>query len=406
MRPHRVAPARRRSRISPGGGTTGSARLRAAFLATAAAVLAVAPTAAQEPDSAAPATPPPASRPALSIKVLLDLDHTYISREEAEEDPGFSLRRVRVITQGALNDRTSIRVLLEPSGLALGPTGAAPFRGVPLVEALVEHRILSGPVLRAGQQRLPFGLAASTGAPSLPLPEYPQATHILMQRVSIFRDIGVSLAGRAGALELAGGIFNGAGINVPSDNNRGRDVLGRASFAFRPGLSIGASGWRGRSGELYAPDDTPRRTFHDDARFVRWGLDARAARGPVHLTAEYLFDRTEHNPGAVNPTPGGRDVDRSGWYAMGAYRLPGGVELAARYDRWDPDRALSSDGSTLYVGGVQWYLFETTAPDDPVLGRPLNRARSHSRLMLFAEHLDADTGPSTTTWRVRWELFY
>jgi hypothetical protein len=406
MGPDPAGHSRRRRGRSRGRRRACLRSTRAAALCTVAALLAAAPGSGQEPDSTAPATPPPASRPALSIKVLLDLDHTFVSREDGEEDPGFSLRRVRIITQGALNDRTSIRVLLEPSGLALGPTGAAPFRGVPLVEALVEHRILSGLTVRAGQQRLPFGLAASTGAPSLPLPEYPQATHILMQRVSIFRDIGVSVAGRTGALEIAGGVFNGAGINVPSDNNRARDVLGRASFALRPGLSIGASGWRGRTGELYAPDEAPRRTFYDDARFARWGIDARAARGPVHVTAEFLFDRTEHNPGAVNPTPGARDVDRSGWYLMGAYRLRDDLELAARYDRWDPDRALSSDGTTAYVGGIQWYLFETTAPDDPVLGRPLNRARSHSRLMLFAEHLDPRTAPSATTWRLRWELFY
>jgi hypothetical protein len=169
---------------------------------------------------------------------------------------------------------------------------------------------------------------------------------------------------------------------------------------------VGASGWRGRSGELYAPDGEPRRTFHDDASFLRWGADSRLARGRLQLAAEYLHDRTRHNPNAVNPTPGGETLERSGWYAMAALRPLRRLELVARYDRWDPDHALRADESTEYVVGVLGYILEAAAPADPRLGLPLNPARRHSRLMLFLEHLDPEAAPSTTTARLRWELFY
>ena len=342
----------------------------------------------------------------LDLKALLDLDYTVVESDTAAADPGFGLRRVRLITQGTLGGRVGYRVLLEPSGLALGPAGAAPFRGVPLVEAAVEYRAAPTATLRFGQQRLPYGLAASTGAPSLPTPEFPRATHLLVQRVSIFRDIGLSVFGRAAGLEYGVGVFNGAGINVAADNNRVRDVLGRVSYAVRPGWTLGISGWRGRSGALYAPDGVPRRTFYDDASFRRWGVDTRLARGPLHLAAEYLHDRTEHNPDAVSATPAGRSVERSGWYLLAAFRLVPRLEVVGRYDRWDPDRAVAADETTEYVGGIQWYLLEAPVLEDSRLGRALNYARRHSRIMLFAEHLDAEASHSVTILRLRWQLFY
>lgn len=378
-------------------------RIAVTVLALAAAPAMAQAAGGQVPDSTAP--PPSAPRASIDLKVLIDADMRTEWHEKDVTGPGFGLRRVRLITQGTLGDRSTFRVLLEPSGLALGPEGAAPFRGVPLVEAVLDYRLGGGLVLQAGQLRVPFGLSASTVAPSLPTPEYPLATRVLIQRVSVFRDIGVALAGRVGALEYSGSLFNGAGINVGSDNNEVRDVAGRVTWALVPGWTAGVSAWAGRTGELYAPGDSPQATFFDDAPFRRWAVETRLARGPARLWVEYLRDRTEYNPQALNPIPTPDPLARWGWNLLAAYRLRDHLEAVGRYDRWRP---LGSDPPYVreYVAGVQWYPVEIQTPADPRTGPPLNIARRHSRVMLFLEHQTSGSAPASTLARLRWQLFY
>lgn len=401
MRVPRVRGAPRRGVLRRGGGLL--------LLALAAVFGSARAGGAQRGDSAraAPGAQSPAP-PRLTLRGLLHVEH--VSGDPADTPPqrGFGLRRVRLIADVRPTTRTAARVMLDPSVLAVGPEGAAPFRGVPLVEAYGEFRPAGAGDLavRFGQQRLPFGLAASTAAPSLALPEYPLASRIVIQRVSAFRDAGLAAAGRWGRLEAGLGVFNGAGINTRGDNDGVRDVAGRARVGVLPGWSVGASGWRGRSGVLPRIEGTPRRTFHDQAGFRRWGLDARYARAGVEISAEYLRDRTDHNGAAENPVPSGRGLTRSGAYLSGAARLGRGVELAARYDRWDPDHAVAADEVTELTGGVSMFLARGAAPDHPVLGTPLNAVQRLSRVLVFAEHVRPETGETQTRLRLRWEVFY
>ena len=361
------------------------------------------PLASQQSDSTAP---PGVSTeaPRVVLKLLLHAD--YVSGDEADVPPlhGFGLRRVRLIAQGDITDRTGLRLMVDPSLLAVGPESAPPFRGVPLVEAYAEYRARREVTVRVGQQRLPFGLAASTGAASLPAPEYPLASRYLMQRVSAFRDIGISALGRWGGLELSGGLFNGAGINTRADNDETRDWIGRISYAPVPGGTVGANAWSGHSGVLPRIGGVPRRSFFDDAEFQRWGIDARWARKGTTVAAEYLHDRTQHNPAAEQPTPPGEALVRSGWYVLAAHRPLRQWEAVARYDVWDP--GTGSERVAEVTGGISWYMSETAIRGSPRLGRPLNAAQRQSRLMAFVEHTRPAAGETATRLRLRWEILF
>ena len=342
----------------------------------------------------------------LVLRVLVDLDHQSGSLAEAAGEEGFWLRRIRLIAQASPAPGLAGRVILDPSALAVGPDGAAPFRGAPLVEANVDYQVHPSVAVRGGQQRLPFGLAASAVAPSIPTPEYPLAGRLLMQRVSAFRDIGVAVLGQAGPVEAGAGIFGGAGINVRTDNNRAVDLVGRVSLAARPEWTVGASGWSGRSGALHRVDGVPRRTFHDDARFVRWGVDTRLVYGPLTASVEYLADRTSPNAEAENPTPALEVLRRDGWYAQAALRILPRLELVGRRDRWDPRAGRAGDEIVEWTGGFSWYLHEEHQVSHPRRGRPINFVVRHSRVMLFAEHERPAQGGAGTRLRVRWEAFF
>lgn len=386
---------------SPPRRREGGARRGLAGRLLLAGCLVAVPLHAQESDSARAAAPP---RAGVVVRALVHVEH--VSGEPAETPPerGFGLRRVRVIAQGPLDARTSARLMVDPTVLAVSAAGAAPFRGVPLVEAQLDYRLSASATVRAGQQRLPFGLAASTLAPSLPLPEYSLASRVLMQRVSAFRDIGVALVGQHGPFEYGAGAFGGAGINVRRDNDGSRDLIARATLAPLPGWTLGASGWRGHSGSLYRVEGAPRRNFHDEADFTRWGVDARVALGGLRLAAEYLADRTEPADGAANPVPTSGALRRSGWYAEASARPRRRLELAARYDRWDggPDGGRSEEVS----GGASWYLNERAAPDDPRRGRPASPVQLSNRLMAFAESVRAGSRDREIRLRLRWEILF
>ena len=416
-----------------------------AMLGLAAALVApVAPLAAQKDtvhraltsrSDSAPAAPrpesprggqPPAPPPiAIQLKVLLNVDYVQGAPLSAPPNQGFGLRRARLFAQGSIPAGLGFRIQLDPSVLANGPQGAAPFRGSPLVEGYLSYQRGEPFLIQAGQQRIPFGLASTTGAPSLATPEFAQFARYLEQRVSAFRDIGVTVQGRTSIIEYAAGLFNGAGINTLTDNDSSRDAVGRLTISVIPGLQLSADAWSGHSGSLYsrAPGAAPLKTFYDNTGFHRYSTDVRFARGPALVTGEYGIDRTSYTATAVNPVPGKRRLDRIGYNAMGALRLSwvapelAPVEVVARYDQWDGDQNVTGNRITEYVAGVNYYLLELNAPDDRQLGRPLNYALRESRVMVYFEHdtpngigaaalLGSPALTSTTRFHMRWDLFF
>lgn len=366
--------------------------------------------------------PPPVT---LQVKALVNVDYVQGAPLPAPPNQGFGLRRTRIFAQLTAPHGIGFRIQVEPSVLANGPQAAAPLRGVPLVEGYISYQQGNALLLQAGQQRIPFGLASTTGAPSLPTPEFPQFARYLTQRVSAFRDIGVTAQGGAGIFEYAAGIFNGAGINTVADNDSSRDFVGRLTAVPVPGLQISADAWSGHSGSLYsrAPGAAPLKTFYDNTGFHRYSADVRFTRGPVLLTGEYSIDRTAYTATAINPVPNKRRLDRAGYDASAALRLGevapelAPVELVARYDRWDGNQNVAGNRITEYVAGVNYYLFEHNAPEDRLLGRALNYALRESRIMAFLEH-DTPNGTgaavllaspgvtSRTRFHMRWDLFF
>ena len=384
------------------------------------------PLVAQTTPSAPPPTAAPLAPPlAIQFKVLLDVDEVSGEPEAPPPTLGFGLRRARLFAQVTGPAGLGFRLQLDPTSLAVGPQSAAPYRGVPLVEAYIDYQLDPHVLVRVGQQRVPFTLNAATGGPSLPTPEYNQLVRYTVQRSSAFRDIGATVTGAYGPFEGVIGVFNGAGINVIADNDSSRDVAGRVSYAIVPGVQIGASGWRGHSGNLFVRSQgtPPVKAFYDNTDFRRGDVDVHVGIGQLDIAAEYGGEHLDYNSKSANPVPGARALDRGGYNVTGALRLGGldpslrRMELVGRYDRWDPNRDLDGDEVTEYVAGVNFYLLLAAAPTDSRLGRMVNFVQRQSRVMVFGEwDTPAREGVAappgalltmpTRRLHVRWELFY
>ncbi len=384
------------------------------------------PAGPAKPLAPAPNAPnAPNALPAIQFKVLFDVD--YVSQEPQAQPPqlGFGLRRARLFAQLNGPAGFSFRLHFDPTALANGPQSAAPYRGVPLVEAYMDYALPWKLFVRAGQQRVPYTLNAGTGGPSMPLPEYDQLSRYTVQRVSAFRDIGVTVNGAAGPLEYSAGVFNGAGINVVTDNDSTRDYAARLSYMVLPGVQLGGSAWKGHTGALFVRNvgAPPVKAFYDNADFHRSDIDVHVGRGALDLAAEYGRERLEYNPRAANPLPGKKFLERGGYNITGALRLAALAqslqrwEVAGRYDRWDPNHSVSGDPVTEYVAGLNFYLQQQNARPDARLGRAVNFVQRQSRVMAFwewnrPESIGSSAPPgallsrNTQRFHARWELFY
>ncbi len=234
--------------------------------------------------------------------------------EEAGDASEFLVRRARINLRGPVSDRTAYRVELQLDARERngGPTSKTQVR-----TASVDYQLRGGR-LRMGQTKVPWGYELLESSAGL----WSGERSFLMDRLfPNQRDIGIHwTAGAApGAPELDFGIFNGTGINA-SDNNRRKNVMGRAKFPVRGG-SVALSAYVGKDGE------GPAATRQD-----RYGLSANVGLGPARLIGECVTGRDR-----------GRDI--RGWYAqLGAPTRAGRPDLLfAKYDAYDEDADLAGN---------------------------------------------------------------
>lgn len=138
-------------------------------------------------------------------------------------------------------------------------------------------------------------------------------------------DVGVVVVGTAAPFEFAIGATNGTvGSMVSTDNNDGKQVLGRIGVAPTPWLRAGVSAARGpylsRDLERFLPGRDA-----DDFNQVYAGADLELSYDRAVLTGEYVWNRFEQ------PFVG--DLDLDAWYAEGKVTVLPGWYVAGRYSR-------------------------------------------------------------------------
>ena len=297
---------------------------------------------------------------------------------------GLSLRRVRLILSGDLNDRVSIYVQPDFASDVDGTLHVGQLRDAYFDLALDQGKTFR---LRIGQSKIPYGWenmqSSSNRIPldrsdpiNSALPNERDVAAIaywaparIRQRFRTLVDAGLKGSGDYGVVGV--GVFNGQGTNRP-DANDGLHTVARASYPFElPNgqfVEVGVQGYRGRyvlpsslrSAGVEAPGDFP---------------DARAAATfvlypqPFGLQAEWNVGR------GPEADPAGRTVRArplDGGYVMTMLRLRTGtaglVIPFVRAQRYDGGKKFERDARRYQVrdveAGVEWLpipAFELTA---------------------------------------------
>lgn len=247
----------------------------------------------------------------------------------------FDLHRARLDAKGSLTDQWDYEIYTEFAG------------GVKLLDAYTTYKIADWLKFSAGQFKIPFSAENLVSDSQLEFIDRSQVIEALASRSkdvignSNGRDIGAQVAGSLVKIDgnylfdYTFGVFNGAGYNVTADNNNHKDLAARLVIHPIKNFDIGGS-WYNGQGVWGTPAKTQTRN--------RRGVDARYVYGPLSLTAEYAH---------------GQDgtIKRNGWFGqVGYFVIPKQLQLAVRYDEYDPNSIIYTDRSTYYQSGVNYFF--------------------------------------------------
>jgi phosphate-selective porin OprO/OprP len=270
---------------------------------------------------------------ALQISGLIQTE--YQGFEQTGMNNAFSLHRSRLDVKGNINDNWNYEVYTEFAGTTK------------LLDAYTGYKIADYLKFTAGQFKVPFSLESLTADSQLEFIDRSQVENALAGRSTDVignqhgRDIGIQVHGsfvKVGShylFDYTLGVFNGAGYDVTTDNNENRDIAGRFSVHPVNNLVISADFYNG-IGNYGSPLKNQKRN--------RGGFDARYVISRLSLQAEY-----------DKGTDG--DIKRDGWYAQVAYFvIPKKLQLAAKYDTYNPNSLLVTERTTTYYCGVNYFF--------------------------------------------------
>jgi len=225
--------------------------------------------------------------------------------------------------------------------------------------------------LTIGQMNVPFGWEIERSSSVRELPERSRAENVLFPGE---RDRGVKLVSTwTPQLETVVGIYNGLGITntdfPTADPTRAKDLVARARWS-QGRVDAAVSGYTGRW-------LTPLTGADVQTDKTRLGLDAQTfwelpVVGGGSLRAEY-FGGKEVNPDSVKAltiTPAspasGKSLkpgalpshfatDMQGWYVMWVQNVGERLQVAARWDTYDPNTDLGHDQYERTSLGINWF---------------------------------------------------
>jgi len=272
------------------------------------------------------------------------------------------LRRARLNAGGRFLEEFNFRAELELAGSLANTSG---FRAQ-LTDAYVNWNRFDSANVRVGQFKTPFGFEQLYPDPNL----YFAERSLVSDRLTPGRQLGVQTGGEAwyDRFNWALGLFNGNGINQNfNDNDRFMEVA-RVSVAPVSGRffdkpsrwTIGIDNFHSSDTNVpvatdFGIDSTPSTPAKDNIfAGARRGIgyDSQLQFGMVEAWGEYL--QVTFNPTDRLPL---RRFRSSGWSGqLSAFIIPNKLQLAARRDRFDPDREIGGNETGTTTLGANWYF--------------------------------------------------
>jgi phosphate-selective porin len=257
----------------------------------------------------------------------------YQDFQQTGVNNSFDVHRARLDARGNITDNWSYELYTEFAATTK------------LLEAYTTYKFGDFLRISAGQFKVPVSYESLIGDSQLDFIDRSQTVEALAGRSKdvignqVGRDLGVQVNGSFAKIndrylfDYTLGVFNGAGIDVTTDNNNDKDFAGRLVIHPIKAISLG--------GSLYEGEDVPTGSAKSQVR-NRYGFDGQFVSGPFSVAAEYLHG----TDGAIN---------RDGWYAQaGYYVVPKFLQILGKYDTYDPNKIKSTDRTYIYTAGINF----------------------------------------------------
>lgn len=238
-------------------------------------------------------------------------------------DPGtstFNFKRARIGVRGRVNRSFSYYVVLETSAFIGGGDAY-------LLDAFITYDKNEWAKFSLGSFKQPFGREVTTACHSLTTID---RAIVADQLVAPQRDMGLMMLGGTSEskFKYSVALMNGRGLGVV-DNNKKKDVIGRATYQVLDFLNVGASYRYGYP------------TNEDDTR-TTYGVDALIKYNAFAVQGEYIFDKGDFNRAAgggcgAEPLPLGDE--REGAYVMATYDVNEKLQPVVKYEYFDADKS-------------------------------------------------------------------
>ncbi len=269
----------------------------------------------------------------------------YQALEETGKVDGFNIRRARLDVKGNITPYWSYRVQFDLAGTPK------------LIDAYAELKLNDQFNFTIGQAKIPFSLENLASSNKLELIDRSQAVEALVARG---KDVGGNQNGRDIGIQLGGtilklkdrpvvdyrlGVYNGSGINTV-DNNEAKDFATRLIVHPILGLDISAALYNGSRFVPEVKTGTVVTTPSKNVDRNRYGFDLNYDLKDLAIRGEYIHGTDDL-------------IDREGYYFQAGYCfLQKKIQLIAKYDFYDADKAKADNASNWYVFGAN-YNFNT-----------------------------------------------
>lgn len=261
----------------------------------------------------------------LTLDGLVQVWYDYTPDRSQKNGDTFRLRRTEFKFSGIVKpDRIKYFLLLDPASVP----------STLIQDAGVAYAFPFGVEVHVGQEKAPVSEEGLRPTPQVDFVE----KSILALTFGEQRNIGLQVWGQKKRGEVRLAVINGTGRNQ-QDNNRNKDFVGRLVVKPVPEISLGASGYTGRS------------TIGDSLRFKKWSVGGEAG----------LDWRNWRLRGEILRGHGGKDdknQTQEGVSGYLRYTYQEKIQAAVRVERWDVNLHQGGDRQDVVTLGAG-YLFDS-----------------------------------------------
>lgn len=265
----------------------------------------------------------------------------YQALEQTGAIDEFDIRRARVDLKGSISPYWGYRLQFDLAGTPK------------LIDAFVEFKLNDYFNFTVGQAKIPFSLENLASSPKLELIDRSQVVEALTARGrdengnQNGRDIGIQVGGSILKLkdrpvvDYRLGVYNGSGINT-TDKDEDKDYAARLILYPVTGLAVSGAWY---DGSRFIPEVRTGTVVTTPAQSVtrnRFGFDLSYDLKNFSLRSEYIFGKDDQ-------------TEREGYYVLGGYYFfQKKLQLVAKYDFYDANKANVDDASTWAVLGANY----------------------------------------------------